>query len=137
MICFLHHPAFPGERFSLQVPRTWAGQKVKLFAGSASFAHRLSEEMAGDPRPRSLAQVRQWLADRRDGGYLYVMVTRSGPGMRARVEAMPFLPPSVIATMSGHSAFQARGGGVAWEERRAQPGVLMGGARKTIKVLSH
>ncbi len=125
------------ERFTLQIPRTWAGQEVDLFATGGDLAQRVAEELAGDPRPVNLKQVGRWLRNRRLSGHLYLMAARDGPGMRAEVDTHAFLPPSMVAILSGDSTKQMRKRGLAWEERRAQPGVLLGGARSSIKVLPY
>jgi len=46
------------------------------------------------------------------------------------------LPGSAVATISGDPSRQRRSRGLAWEERRARPGVVFGKARVSVKVLS-
>lgn len=125
------------ERFHLQIPRNWAGQEVDLFATGGDLAQQVAEGLAGDPRPTDLKQVGRWLRERRLPGHLYLLAARDGPGIRAGVDTRAFLPPSVVAILSGDPNTQARTRGLAWEERRAQPGVLLGGVRSSITVLPH
>jgi len=122
------------ERFLLKVPRRWAKQKVDIIVAGGSLAQRLVDEVAGDPRPENLAQIQTWFANRRTDGYLYLLAVRKGTGMRSEVEAMPFLPPSVVAINSGDATKQRRNRGLAWEERRGRPGVVYGGLRTQLRV---
>jgi hypothetical protein len=125
------------ERFGIKVPTSWAGQEVDLIAVGGDLAQRVAESLAGDPRPVTLAQVRRWLENRRENGYLYLMAARSGAGMRAEVDSFDFLPPSMVALLSGDANKQRHNRGLAWEERRKQPGVLVSGVLTTLKVLPY
>lgn len=125
------------ESFSLQVPRTWAGREVDIIACGAELAQKLSEQLAGDPRPTDLDGVVRWLNEVRPDGNLYLMAVRDGAGMRSEVDTYSFLPPSVVTLMSGDVSKQRRLKGVAWEERRALPGTLAGGVKSTIKVKAY
>lgn len=122
------------ERFLVQVPRSWSGEDVEIVAASARDADQLASNLGGDPRPTNLEQVGRWLSDRRADGNIYLMAVRSGAGMRADITVLPFLPPSIVATMSGDPNTQRRTRGLAWEERRVRPGIVVGGASATVKV---
>jgi hypothetical protein len=125
------------EQFSLPIPRNWAGQEVDLIACGGELAQQVAEAVAGDPRPRDLRDVGRWLNARRLDGHLYLMAVRNGAGMRSEVETHAFLPPSVVAILSGDPTKQPRDRGLAWEERRAQPGELVGGVKSSIKVMPY
>ena len=62
---------------------------------------------------------------RRLDGHLYLLAVRNGAGMRSEVDTHAFLPPSVVAILSADSTKQPHDRGLAWEERRAQPGELV------------
>ena len=74
-------------------------------------------------------------ARRRADGHVYLLGVHEGAGVQAGVEPLHFLPPSAVAVLSGSAATQRRGRGLAWEERRARPGVVTGEARASLKVL--
>jgi hypothetical protein len=122
------------ERFQIHVPRAWAGQRLDVIVASSEEADELAEVLAGDARPENIQQIRDWLAERRSNGNLYLMVVRHSPGMRSEVATMAFVPPSIIATMSGDASKQRRNQGLAWEERRARPGVVYGGLSHPLTV---
>jgi hypothetical protein len=84
--------------------------------------------------PTELADIGRWLSRRRVDGRLYLMAVRKGAGLRAGVEAMPFVPGSAVATFSGDPSKARRARGLAWEEYRVRPGVVAGEARITMKV---
>jgi hypothetical protein len=125
------------ERFHLQIPRSWAGNDVNIIACSGELAQRVTEEVAGDPRPTDLKQIGRWLERRRLDGNLYLLAVRDGDSMRSGVDTEPFVPGSMVTLLSGDPSFQRRTSGVAWEERREQPGALLGGVRSSVRVLSY
>lgn len=125
------------ERFTLQVPKSWAGQRVELYAASGTYAEGLERRAEGSVRPRDLEDIRRRLARQRTDDKLYIVAMREGVGLTRGVDAMPFLPGSAVAIISGDELTHARQEGVAWEEHRRQPGVLVGGAKTAIKVLEH
>ena len=57
--------------------------------------------------------------------------------MRSETDTLSFVPGSAVAIHSGSPSKQANRRGMAWEERRPQPGALLGGAKSSIKILSH
>lgn len=125
------------ERFSVQIPRAWAGQDVDLYAVGVEGAERLARDVSGSPRPTQLKQIGAYLAKRRADGNVYLMAVRDGVGVHAAVEDLTFLPPSVVATMAGDPSKQSRQQGLAWEERRARPGTVTGQARTSVQVLGY
>ena len=124
------------ERFLLQVPRSWAGESVEIVAAGVGAADEIAEEVGGAPHPTDARQIGKWLARRRVDGQLYLMAVRPGSGLQVGVEVMPFLPGSAVATLSGGPSIQRRNRGLAWEERRARPGIVSGKAHVSMKVLS-
>jgi hypothetical protein len=125
------------ERFSIAIPYAWRGQTVDIVAGGVDTAERVAHEVNGGPRPTEYKQLGRWLARRRQAGIVYLMAVRDGVGMQAAVDEFKFLPPSVVATLSGDPSKQSRSQGVAWEERRNRPGVVTGQARVSVQVLSY
>ncbi len=124
------------EKFVVNVPRSWVGDEVDIIACGADLAERVSDEISGDPRPNRLQDIAKALNSRRTDGNVYLMAVRDGAGLRADVEVMPFLPPSAVATLSGDPNVQRRSRGLAWEERRARPGTVSGGAITQLKVVA-
>ena len=124
------------ERFVVSVPHGWAESDVDIVAAGAADAEKVAARIDGDLIPENLGDVVKWLSERRADGQLYLMAMRHGTGMRARVEVLPFLPPSVVATMSGVPQVDKRGRGLAWEERRDRPGTVSGMAPVSIRILS-
>jgi hypothetical protein len=124
------------ERFVVPVPHGWAESEVDIVAAGAADAEKVAARIEGDLTPDNLGDVVKWLSARRADGQLYLMAMRHGTGMRARVEVLPFLPPSVVATMSGVPQVEKRGRGLAWEERRDRPGTVSGLAPASIRILS-
>jgi hypothetical protein len=122
------------ERFRMKVPRSWRGHTVELVAAGVNGAERLANQVEGHPVPTELADIGRWLSRRRVDGRLYLMAVRKGAGLRAGVEAMPFVPGSAVATFSGDPSKARRARGLAWEEYRVRPGVVAGEARITMKV---
>lgn len=123
------------ETFKVQVPRTWAGSEVDLFAASSLGAESVAGEVQGRPRPQNVKQIVRYLNKRRGDGYVYFMAVRKGPGLSTEVDTYSFLPPSAVATFAGGSPYRSsRNRGLAWEERRKRPGVVAGGAALTLKV---
>ncbi|HET6343732.1 MAG TPA: hypothetical protein VFH51_02320, partial [Myxococcota bacterium] len=125
------------ERFSIPIPYAWRGQSIDLVAGGVDVAEHVAHEVSGGPRPTEYKQLGRWLARRRQDGVVYLMAVRDGVGMQAAVDEFKFLPPSVVATLSGDPSKQSRSQGLAWEERRNRPGVVSGQARTTVQVLSY
>jgi hypothetical protein len=125
------------ERFMLVVPHAWAGQQVDIVATGVDGAEQAEHVIGGDPRPRTLGQIAQWLRKRRSDGYIYLLAIRNGPGLSSDVDVMPFMPGTAVAVLSGSREKQARTRGVAWEERRARPGVVFGGVTSSLKVLAY
>jgi hypothetical protein len=124
------------ERFLVRVPGSWAKQPITVVATGVSGAEELARKVGGDPRPESLEEVAAWLSRRRADGRVYLLAVRQGAGMQAGVDVLPFLPPSVVATISGDPSKQKRKSGLAWEEYRRRPGVVVGEAVTTVEVLS-
>jgi len=124
------------ERFRVPIPHEWAGEGIELLAGGAEQAERTAHTLDGDLRPDNLDDVVQWLRERRADGRLYLLATRGGAGVRSRVEVLPFLPPSVVATLSGGPSMQRRTRGLAWEEWRERPGVVSGTAAVSLSVVA-
>ncbi len=123
------------ERFVVPVPYGWAGEDVEITAAGGSEAQKMSSSIAGELRPNKLGDIIHWLGEQRSDGDLYLIATRRGVGMRAGVEMMPFVPPSVVATLSGGSSVALRSRGIAWEAERERPGVVSGMAPATLHVL--
>lgn len=124
------------EKFTVNVPRSWIGDEVDIIACGADLAERVSDEVQGDPRPTKFADVVKALNARRTDGNIYVMAVRDGAGLRADTEILKFIPPSAVATLSGDPNVRRRNRGLAWEERRARPGTVMGGAMTQLKVVA-
>jgi hypothetical protein len=122
------------ERFVLPIRPGWAGQKLGIVAASGNDAVGFMLEVEGLPYPESLDQVVSWLRRLRSNGNLYLMVAHEGPGLMAEVDALPFLPPSALPRLSGDAGKQDRILGLAWEERRPQPGIVRGAAAEFIQV---
>lgn len=123
------------ETFNVEVPRSWAGGEVELFALSAIDATRLAEEIEGRPRPNSLKQIARYLNKHRGDGHVYFMAVRRGASLSTEVDTHAFLPPSAVAIFGGGSPYaNGRLRGLALEERRRRPGVVVGGARLQLKV---
>lgn len=122
------------ERFVVKVPPSWAGSVVDFAAVDATFANRLQRGLGGNPRPETLPQLVKWLAGRRPGGHLYLLGVRNGVGMRAEVDVMSFIPPSVAAMVSGDQSKQLRFRGMAWEERSRRPGTVAGMATTRLRI---
>jgi hypothetical protein len=123
------------ERFKVPIPYAWADGDIDITAGGVNEAEKIAQRLEGELRPDNLSDVVKWLNERRADGRLYLLVTRSGSGMRAGVDVLPFLPPSVVATMSGGPNVQRRSRGLAWEEGRERPGTVSGSANATVSVL--
>ncbi len=123
------------ERFVVPVPHSWADSDVEIVAAGAGDAEKVAQRLEGELEPQNLGDIVKWLSQRRPDGELYLLATRRGAGMRSRVEVLPFLPPSVVATMSGVSSVDKRGRGIAWEERRERPGTVSGMAPASIRIL--
>lgn len=124
------------EKFTVNVPRSWIGDEVDIIACGADLAERVSDEVQGDPRPTKLTDVVKALNARRADGNIYVMAVRDGASLRADTEILKFIPPSAVATLSGDPNVRRRNRGLAWEERRARPGTVMGGAMTQLKVVA-
>lgn len=125
------------ERFRVQVPHAWAGQDIDLAAGGVDMAERIAREVGGASHPTEYAQIGRYLATRRVDGQVYLMAVREGVGMHAAVDDWAFLPPSVVATLSGDPSKQSRRHGIAWEERRRRPGTVSGAVRTLLHVLPY
>lgn len=122
------------ERFVVAVPHAWAGADVEIVAAGVEAAQKIASQLEGDLQPEELSDVIKWLGARRADGQLYLLATRRGSGMRSRVDMLTFLPPSVVATMSGVPSVETRSRGLAWEERRERPGTVSGAAPATLRV---
>ena len=100
-------------------------------------AERVARELSGNPKPTELSQVARYLNSRRADGNVYLMAVRAGAGVHASVDNLAFLPPSVVALVADEPNKQSRAQGLAWEERRARPGVVSGQVRTSIQVLAY
>ena len=125
------------ERFSVPVPRAWAGQEVDLAAAGVEAAEHLARDVGGVPHPTEYAQIGRYLANRRADGQVYLLAVREGTGLHAAVDDWAFVPPSVVATLSGDPSKQSRRHGIAWEERRQRPGTVTGAMRASVQVLPY
>ncbi len=65
------------------------------------------------------------------------MAVENGVGMRSEVEVLPFLPPSVVAIISGDESKQSQRRGITWEEKKARPGTIAGVAVTSLQVLRY
>lgn len=124
------------EKFSVQVPRSWIGDDVDIIAASADIAERVADEVQGAPRPNDLPDVIRAINATRPDGNIYLMAVRDGAGLRSRIDVLPFLPPSAVAQLSGDPQTHTRSKGLAWEEKRARPGTVSGGAMTSLKVVA-
>lgn len=124
------------EKFSVQVPRSWIGDSVDIIAASADIAERVADEISGAPRPNDLPDIVRAINARRSDGAIYLMAVRDGVGVRSRVDVLPFIPPSAAATLSGDPTSTTRPRGLAWEDKRARPGTVVGGAMTSLKVVA-
>lgn len=122
------------ERFRVPVPRSWAGQEVNVIGGSMGVAEKVSTVAHGRPLPTTLKQVAQHLRERRRDGFVYLMMLRKGSGLRSGVTAMPLIPPSVVGVTADAITQERRFLGVAWEERRSRPGVVVGASETSFRV---
>jgi len=123
------------ERFAVPVPYAWADGEIELLAAGVAEIEKMTQHLEGRLEPDTLSDIVKWLSARRMDGNLYLVATRAGTGMRSRVTVLPFLPPSVVATMSGVPGTDRRGRGIAWEERRQRPGTVSGMAPASIGIL--
>ena len=123
------------ESFEITIPSSWGNQVITLFVTNAQYAQMIAEQAGGIPRPVTLGQVGQWLREQRPDGYLYLTAVRKGIGIRSQVDVLPLIPPSMATLLSAGSSKSASPIGVAWEERKPVPGMLLGGTAKILKVL--
>ncbi|MBI3178898.1 MAG: hypothetical protein HYZ27_04515 [Deltaproteobacteria bacterium] len=124
------------ERFRVAVPHTWANQEIDIVAAGVEAAETVAMQVAGEPRPTGLRDIGKWLSERRADGRIYLLAVRRGSGLKAGVEAHPFLPPSAVVLLGGDPNREQRGAGLAWEEARTRPGIVSGLARTSIRVES-
>ncbi len=122
------------ERFRVAVPQAWANQEIDIVAAGVDAAESLATQVAGEPQPTALADIGRWLSERRADGRIYLLAVRRGSGLKAGVEAHPFLPPSAVVLLGGDPSREQRGAGLAWEEARPRPGIVSGLARTSVRV---
>lgn len=123
------------ERFALRVSPAWRGSRLQLRVGGAAAAEQLDLEVGGQPQPRQRAEIADYLRRRRPDGQLYLQVVRQGPGLAAGGQSYAFLPPSMVASLA-QSGVQRLGLGLAVEQRRPMPGVVLGRAGTALEVLT-
>jgi len=131
------HGEVATETLSLPIPSSWAGQTVELTACGADGARSLAADLEGPPRPSTLKDVARFLNSLRPDGFLYVLATRAGVGLRAQVQTLPFLPPSIVALWAADPFTARRTRGLTWEDRRPRPGTVAGQARASLHILPY
>jgi hypothetical protein len=123
------------HHFLVSVPYSWAGRRVDIVAANGEIAQMISDQIQGQLRPTDLAGIHRWLTSRRDDGHLYLMAVRQGSGLRSKVDAMPLIPPSMVALLADAASHSTTAFGVDWEERQKVPGALFGSSFTSLKVL--
>lgn len=124
-------------RFRVPAAESWAGETLRFLVSGARGANQLQQALAGRPQPRSLEDIRHWLAERRSDGYLYLQGVGKGTGMRVGTRYLPFLPPSVVAALSAGPDRAIRSRGLVWDERAARPGIVKGQAGVSVRVMPY
>ncbi|MBN1961968.1 MAG: hypothetical protein JW841_13565 [Deltaproteobacteria bacterium] len=122
------------ELFEITIPNNWANEEIEIIAAGATEVNRVLTKLAGDAKPENLSDIIKGLSQRRADGNLYLLVTRAGAGLHSRVDMLPFLPPSIVATMSGAQKINRRDRGLAWEDKRARLGTVSGIAQVKIEI---
>lgn len=123
------------EHFQLPILPAWADQELDIVAAGAIAAEHVEHSVAGDAYPSTLADIGKWLSKRRSQGKLYVMATHKGVGLRAGVDMVQHVPPSMAVMLSGDSTRAVKEKVLAWEEYRVQPGTITGEAHASVKVV--
>jgi hypothetical protein len=124
------------QHFSVPIPLSWNNEILEFVATGAEGRERLETEMAGVPKPDNLEQVARWVAGRYSNGRLYLIAVRQRSGVRAGVEMLSSVPPSVMLVLAGDTHIEERRQSIGSEESRECAGAVVGLARRSIRVMS-
>jgi hypothetical protein len=122
------------ETFQLEIPQSWAGRSLAIFAAGSGDANGLATMAKGYPNPKNMKEIARWLTGLRDAGSLYLLVVADGVGLQAEVDTLSFIPGTAVVQLSGVPTRVPQRTGLKFEEARKRPGVVMGVEGALLKV---
>ncbi len=122
-------------RQDVHVPHYLQARRLTVIAGGA--AALTMQEMQSNPdkyRPRSFAQLRHILNNRRQADALYIQIREAAPGIAVLGEEMASLPPSILGVMSGKGSERSLHERVLREWSIPTPCEVVGIKRITVRI---
>lgn len=120
--------------FEFEIPQAWAGHRVELIATGAEGAERIKAEIHGPVLAQSDQDIGRYLNQRLPNGKLYLLAIRSGAGFQAGGQSHAFIPASAVALFGAKHGANNQTLGIAWQDSQQRPGVIVGTARKRVRI---